>query len=162
MPMKFEPGLGEANEPTFRLRICQPRLLPGRKEGEIEFQYSIYVNGINDGIGLLGERREIGVQESEIVISMDSLAAINSIAAIKGTIDNRDDFYQFLKDFAYGLIAVYELGYDIWEATKLSVTVPPDMLKQLGIDFPYEHAKDLHGNIVLAMLCVEPGRGGSI
>ena len=162
MSMHFKPGLGEATEPMFRLRICQPRLLPGRKQGEIEFQYSIYVNGINDGIGLLGERHENDVRESEIVVSMDSLSAINSIVAIKSTINNTDNFYIFLKDFSYGLIAVYELGYDIWETTNLSVTVAPGTLSQLGIDYPEDHAKDARGNIVLAALRVEPQGGGSI
>jgi hypothetical protein len=162
MPMHFKPGLGEATEPTYRIRICQPRLLPGRKEGEIELQYSIYVNGVNDGIGLLGERRENEFRESEIVVSLDSIAAINSIVSIKDAVNNGDVTYQFLKDFAYGLIAVYELGYDIWEPTKLSVAVSPSTLNQLGIEYPAERTKGAGGQIELAALRVEPEGSGSI
>jgi hypothetical protein len=82
--INFEPVGSAAINKQFGVRICQPRMLPGREGNEVEFDYSVYINDNRYGLGFVGDYQESKDRKSAaITIRLDSTSVVDDILELK-------------------------------------------------------------------------------
>lgn len=157
MPLNFVPQRGAAVDNENGLTIFRPRMLPAEKPDDIEYQYTVYLNGSPfDGLGLFGTE-EILIENGEKLINFTLDFGrdwvINSIFSLKNSLENKDDDFSFLTAIAKGLIATFVCRKDNDENIRYMATTKASLLNARDIKVPSEISQN-QDRIVLASVFI--------
>lgn len=158
--LEFSPEGSSAINKYFRIRVVQPRMLPARGAGEVEFDYTIYIGEDRFGLGFLGTLTEAEDRNSAyIVLLIDPAPVIDSIIDLRAISDCPIDDFDFLVSMARGFLCVFSSGYGVSRPTKYSVIARQSVLET---KFPTRLIEDRFahdGFVELASLFVDVNVG---
>ena len=152
MSLNFEPQLNSAVDTKSGLTICRPRRLPLEDPSQTEYQYSIYLNDKRlYGIGLNGVDKLIEkIECKEWIFMLDIGSDWEGVFRLKKILNNNDRDFVFLKNLAFGLIAVFEKDINANYDSRYLAVVNVELLQQHGIIAPDHAVRLSNGKIVLA------------
>lgn len=158
MPLNFVAQYESAVDVGTGLLIHSPRLLPATAPDDIEYQYSIYRDGLPwDGLGLFGSEAmedRGGRQQRVFTLDMGRDPVLDSVFRLKRALGSKDDDFDFLQGLARGLVAVYETRTDNDAEVRYVALTRAGLLEDRGIALDGEMGKTEAGEIILAEVVV--------
>ncbi len=150
--MQFQPNGSFAVCEEYEIRICRPRVLPGRSAHEIELEYTVYVKEVRHGLYFLGSYQDsvdgaFAVQTTHL----GSVPLIDDILRLKSNIGYQRSDLDFLREISNGLVMTYASGFGIGRSTRYLVTIDPKAFTEKFPDNGVAMPVDALGNFILSM-----------
>jgi hypothetical protein len=159
MTLHFVAAYGCAVDSANSLVIYPPRMEPGPKPDEIEYQYSIYKNDdTRDGLGFFGLHtliEEAGETVRLFTMDLGQPQVINSMLNVKERLQVDGDGFDFIRGLAEGLVKAFESRTDNTEAFRYVALTQEGPLQNIGLVVPAHLPRLSNGQVVLAEVLVE-------
>ena len=151
--MNFRSKGSFAISDAYGVRVCRPRVLPGRSENEIEVEYDVYINGVRHGLYFLGSY--VDAKEGSPAIQathLDSVSLVEDILKLKPLIGYQGDDFEFLTEISVGLVLTYASGAGIADDTQYLITASAHVIDER---FPSNRVRSQtndRGDVIFASL----------
>jgi hypothetical protein len=151
--MNFRSKGSFAISDTYDVRVCRPRVLPGRGGNEIEVEYDIYIDGVRHGLYFLGSYSEPDQGSPAVQTThLDSILLVEDILKLKPLIGYKGDDFEFLTEMSDGLVSTYASGSGIASDTLYLITASARVIdERLPGSLARSKISD-RGDVILASL----------
>ena len=150
--MKFHPIGSSAISEIYGVRVCRPRVLPGRSGNEIELEYAVYINEIRHGLFFLGSFQDDSNGSLALQVThLGSVPLLDDVLRLKSDVGYKNSDFNFLKEMCTGFVMTYASGFGIGRSTRYLVTIDPKAFRE---KFPNDSVGlpvDEFRNVILSM-----------
>lgn len=163
MTLNFTLDGSMATDPELGIDIYAPRLEPGYKASDIEYQYKVVIRGQADGIALSGVNnvtRSGLLSESYTQVSLSREDDVRWILDVKQEVASAEEDFAFLAAFSAGLLLTLISHSALYTTFYYTLLADEAVLIRTGVTVPAGAKRDSTGRLVLAQLAV-PRRGGT-